>query len=277
MKECNVVIFKKKIKFSERSGVKMANGSIQFKGIHLNVYCFEIDGLLIDTGAHALFESFKSFFNQMDVDKIVLTHYHEDHSGCAHYLQQHYNLPIYMSELRLEECERKAKYPLYRKLFWGTRPAFTAQPITTRFTSRTAQWQVIETPGHTNDHISFLNETTRQLFTGDLFVTPKTKVVLREENIPQIIQSIERVLTYDFDEVFCNHAGYIKDGRQALLKKRDYLVELSNRIEIMKDEGLTMKEINHHIFTKKYPITRVSMGEWDSAHIVSSVLQKVKN
>lgn len=268
------VLFKKKIELSEKNGVKMINGSVQFQAVYLNVHCFEVDGILIDTGSASLLKQFKPFFEQMDVDQIMLTHYHEDHSGGAHFLQKTYNLPIFMHPLNIKECAKKASYPLYRKLFWGARLPFLAQPVGDAFSSRTDDWKVIETPGHTEDHVAYLNESTGQLFTGDLYVTPKTKVVLREESIPQIIRSLEKVLTYDFLEIYCNHAGYIENGREALIRKLNYLNELSYKIEMMNEEGLTTNEITAQLFTKKYPITKLSLGEWDAAHIVSSVLNK---
>lgn len=268
------MFFKGKSEQTTQSGVKMVNGFVSFQAVKLNVHCFEVDGVLIDTGSASLLEQFKPFFNQLDIDQIVLTHYHEDHSGGAHYLQTNYKVPIYMSDVRRLECAKKADYPLYRKLFWGNRAPFEAQKIAERFSSRNANWTVIETPGHTNDHLAFLNEQTGQLFTGDLFVTPKTKVVLREESVPQIISSIERVLMMDFGEMFCNHAGYVADGKAALRVKLEYLKELSQKIERMNEEGLTISEITAQLFEKKYPITKLSLGEWNSAHIVSSVLNK---
>lgn len=268
------MFIKKKSEQITQSGVRMVNGFVSFKAVKLNVHCFEVDGVLIDTGSASLLEQFKSFFNQLDIDQIVLSHYHEDHSGGARYLQSTYNVPIYMSDVRRLECMEKANYPLYRKLFWGSRAPFEAQKIGERFTSRQADWTVIETPGHTNDHLAFLNEQTGQLFTGDLFVTPKTKVVLREESIPQIISSIEHVLTMDFEEIFCNHAGYVADGKRVLRTKLDYLIQLRGNIERMHEEGLSEQEITEQLFEKKYPITKLSFGEWDSAHIVSSILRK---
>ncbi|MBD8036460.1 MBL fold metallo-hydrolase [Solibacillus sp. A46] len=267
------MLFEKKSEISEKSDVKMINGFVKFQSVRLNVYCFEVDGVLIDTGAVSLLEEFKPFFNTMDVDQVMLTHYHEDHTGGAHFLQTAYNLPIFMNETRIEECKYKANYPLYRKLFWGARKPFEAQPLENNFTSRTGRWKVIPTPGHTNDHSSFLNEETGQLFTGDLYVTPKTKVVLREESIPQIISSLELALSLDFQEMYCNHAGYIENGKEALQRKLNNLKELSGKIELMAEKGMTPSEITKQLFDKKYPITKLSLGEWDAAHIVTSVLK----
>ena len=76
----------------------------------------------------------------------------------------------------------------------------------------------------------------------------------------------------DFEEMFCNHAGYVADGKQALRTKLDYLEQLRGNIERMHETGLSEQEITKQLFEKKYPITTLSFGEWDSAHIVSSVL-----
>lgn len=267
-----MVLFKKKFERSEFGNVRMGNGSVRLQAVNLNVYAFETDGILIDTGSFTLLEQFKGFFEEVDFEKVVITHAHEDHTGGASYLQQQYGTSIYMNEMSINECMKKANYPFYRKVFWGKRPAFTAEAIGETFESRNASWDVIETPGHSKDHLSFLNCETGQLFTGDLYVTPKTKVILREESIPTIISSLERVLTNDFEEVFCCHAGYVKDGRKALSRKLEYLLEMRDKIQLLREEGLTEKEINEQLF-KKYPITRLSLGEWDSKHIVTSVLK----
>lgn len=65
--------------------------------------------------------------------------------------------------------------------------------------------------------------------------------MLREESIPTIIHSLKKVLTYDFREVFCAHAGYIKDGRTALQRKLDYLLALQEEIIALYEKGMTPK------------------------------------
>src|SRR5699024_2533129 len=224
------MLLKTRAKTGKASGVRFINGSISFASVHLNVYSFEVDGILIDTGSESLVDTFKPFFKEVDIDKIVITHDHEDHTGGAAFLQQTFNIPIYINEKSVAACEEDAKYPMYRNLFWGIRKSFRAQEIGNSFTSRHANWDVIASPGHTHYHLSFLNRETGQLFSGDLYVHPKTKVILRNESIPTIINSLRKMITYDFGEMFCCHAGYVQDGKKALHKKLDYLTSFQEEV-----------------------------------------------
>ena len=256
----------------KKNGVQMGNGTISLFNVRMNVYVFCVDGVLIDTGSQSLEKQFRPFFDDLTIDQVALTHYHEDHTGGAAFLQQKYQLPILMNERMIEYCSKKADYPLYRKLFWGKRKPFAGKEVGSTFTSSHATWDVIETPGHSMDHLSFLNRQTGQLFTGDLYCTPRTKVVLREEHVPDIINSLKRALTYDFKEVYCCHAGYLENGRQALQRKLDYLLGIQETIIQQYKGGRTPEQINESLYPTKYPITKFSMGEWDSIHIINSIL-----
>lgn len=268
------MLLKKNAYIDEISNVRFVNGQVAFSRVKLNVHCFEVDGVLIDTGSQTLLPQFKDFFAQADVDKVLLTHDHEDHVGGASYMQDNYNVPVFMHEMSTKSSTEKANYPLYRQIFWGKRKPFVAQPLGDTFQSRNADWHVIKTPGHTKDHLAFLNQETGQLFSGDLYVNPKTKVVLREENMPAITESIERVLTYDFDEMFCCHAGYVKDGRQAMTNKLENLKELQENILTLHKQGNSNKEIQSIIYPKTYPITYFSLGEWDTMHVINSFVDE---
>lgn len=267
------MITKKKFTEERINGVHLGKGTLTFQNITLNVYSFSIDGVIIDTGAKSLEKDFADFFKKQDADFCVITHYHEDHTGNARILQEEMKLPIYMDSQKIDYCKTKADYPLYRKLFWGKRPPFEAKPIGKTFTSRTAVWKVIETPGHSPDHLAFLNHETGQLFAGDLYVTPKPKVILDEEHIPTTIESLKKILAYPFEDVFCSHAGYVQDGRKALQRKLEYLLELQHTVLRLYNEGFSPKQITNQLFPKKFPIINVSLGEWDSKHLVYSILQ----
>lgn len=256
----------------EKNGVSYINGQVSFQGVSLNVYSYATDGILIDTGAQSLQKFFKAFIDEVDFQQVMLTHFHEDHTGCAAYVANSTQYPIYLNQKSIQSCTQKADYPLYRQLFWGRRKPFLAQAMPGTFISNSATWDAIDTPGHAHDHKVFLNRETGQLFTGDLFVQERTKVSMTEESIPQIINSLKRVLTYDFGEMFCSHAGYVENGRAALTRKLDYLLSIQHEVLMLHDKGESANEICKKLFSKKYQITKFSGGEWDSLHIVNSIL-----
>lgn len=266
------MFLKKQSYLGEKNGVTYMNGVVKFQSVTLNVYCYVVDGVLIDTGAQSLHKYVKSFIDHADFDQVMITHSHEDHSGNAAYVEKMRKVPIFLNEKTIDDCTKSADYPLYRQLFWGRRKAFNANIVPERFQSRNATWDVIPTPGHAKDHNAFLNRETGQLFTGDLFVTERTKVVLAEENVPAIIHSLERVLAHDFEDVFCSHVGFVEDGRAALERKKDYLLSIQHEVLTLQKEGVTAEGIRNQLFPKKYPIVKFSSGEWDSLHIVTSIL-----
>lgn len=268
------MLLKKNFNQQTINDVHIAKGTVAIQGIKLSVHCFVVDGVLIDTGSKSLEKEFIPFFKQQIIDQVVITHFHEDHTGSAAFLQKELRLPIYMKDIMINYCEKKADYPMYRKIFWGKRSPFHAMAIGKTFSSRNATWDVIDTPGHAIDHVAFLNRETGQLFTGDLYVQEKTKIVLREESIPTIIDSLKRVLTYDFEDVYCCHAGYLEHGRDALQKKLDYLLELQEKILKLYEDGVSPRQICNTLFQKKYPITVFSLGEWDSLNIIHSVIKE---
>jgi len=203
--------------------VQLAKGTVKFGNYHLSVYCFIIDGLLIDTGPKTLASHLLSFFSGQDLEQVVITHHHEDHTGNASFLQKQMGLSIFMRPEKIAYCQEKGDYPFYRKAFWGRRDRFEAADLGDLLKTRTYSWEVIHTPGHAEDHVSLLNKNTGQLFTGDLYCGERTRVILREESISEIIASIEKVLQYDFCEINCSHLGYVKNGRRALKLKLEYL------------------------------------------------------
>lgn len=267
------MLVKSSARRGKASGVQWMEGFVSFGRVRLNVIAYHIDGVLIDTGAATLIKEFKGFFEEVEAKKVLITHDHEDHTGGAAFLAEKLGIPIYVNESVVKNCTKKASYPFYRKFFWGKRAPFQAEGIGSTFTSDNARWQVIETPGHAADHLAFLNEETGQFFSGDLYVHPHTKLILRDESIPTIMASIEKVLTYDFEEMFCCHAGFVPDGKKAFRAKLQYLAELQGKVLDLHEKGWGEKAIRREVFPKKYPITLLSFGEWDAHHIIHTIIR----
>ncbi|MFD1848786.1 MBL fold metallo-hydrolase [Oceanobacillus bengalensis] len=241
------------------------------------VFLFLVDGMLIDTGPQSIEKEIISFYKEHSnkIQLVALTHSHEDHSGTASWLQENLNTPIYVHTKGIQVCHWKTPYPKYRQVAWGVREEFSPSPLGSKIKSLNAEWEVIYTPGHADDHVALLDKQTGRMFTGDLFVSPKTKVIMDTESIPMIMNSIRKLLTYDFSAIFCSHAGYFKDGKEKLKQKLDHLEYLYGEVEKMYTEGKSIVEINKKLFPKVYPIVEVSSGEWDSLHIVSSIVSEL--
>ncbi|MFJ7647649.1 MBL fold metallo-hydrolase [Lysinibacillus sp. NPDC097279] len=260
----------KSIEIEQNNDVRCAHGKVAVQGIGMSVYSFYVDGLLIDTGSNSLAEEFQSFFRELPIEQVALTHSHEDHSGNAAWIQQHMGVPIYVHHASIGDCAEDGNYQLYRQALWGQRPAFMAQPFNETLETTSATWDIIATPGHTTDHLSFYNRATGAMFTGDLYIQTKTKVVLDEENVVHTLASLKKLLHYDFEKVYCCHAGYLADGRAKIIEKISYLEELEGEVRKLYDRGYSVDDITKAIFRKDYPITKVSGEQWSSKHIITA-------
>ncbi|MGE7093307.1 MBL fold metallo-hydrolase [Lysinibacillus sp. NPDC048646] len=260
----------KSIEIEENRDVQYAHGKVAVQGIGMSVYSFFVDGLLIDTGSNSLSQEFQSFFKDLPIEQLALTHAHEDHTGNAAWIQQHMTVPIYVHRESVGICAQDGEYPLYRQALWGERPAFVAQPFGNTLQTKSATWDIISTPGHTTDHLSFYNRATGAMFTGDLYIQTKTKVALDEENIVHTLASLKKILHYDFETVYCCHAGFLADGRTKIQEKITYLEELEGEVRKLYDQGRSVDEITKAIFRRDYPITKASGEQWSSKHIITA-------
>lgn len=262
------------IKVEEHRGVKVFQGKISMVGLSsLKVFLFLWDGSLIDTGPSRLFKELVPHFRSGRIDRVLLTHFHEDHSGNAEWLQGEKKIPVFVSPLSVDICRKDAGLPLYRRYFWGRRRGFDPQPLADTVASENSRLEVIDTPGHSHDHVCFLDREKGFLFTGDLFVTPKTRIVMRYEAIPEIIKSIEGLLDKDFGTLYCAHAGVVENGREMMTRKLGYLKELQEEVLDLHRRGMSISEIDKKIFKKPQPLTYISSSEWSSVHIVTSIIR----
>lgn len=252
--------------------VVCVEGIVSRQGRDSSIHVFLTDGTLIDTGPKLLEASLIPFYQSSAFESVVLTHSHEDHVGTAAWIEANLQVPIYIHEKGVTRCSRPADYPEYRKLTWGVRDPFDAHSLGKSFHSRTLDWKVLETPGHAQDHIALIHEKTGRLFAGDLYLGVKTKVILREESIPTIMNSIRFVLAHDFQAMYCAHAGYVPNGKAMLQKKLEHLENLTGEILHLHSKGMKADEINRALFPLQLPLVEASEGEFDSIHIVHSIL-----
>ena len=264
------------LKLSKHNGVLCAGCTISLLGVRLNTYVYLVDGLAIDTGPSKFRNAYSVFFNSHRPERAILTHFHEDHSGNAPWLVKH-GIEVYIHPSAIALCRVNAKIPFYRRIFWGRRSSFSPKPVGNEINGRSRTFQVIAAPGHSLDHIAVYDPGEGAIFTGDLFVTPKTKNIMKYENIYSIKDSLEKILKYDFRTVYCAHAGMVNNGSEMIKKKAEYLDNLIGEVIELRGKGLGIAQINKKIFPKTTPLTLISGKEWSSKHIIRSIITDKKN
>src|SRR5699024_5577183 len=184
------------------------------------------------------------------------------------------NLPIYSHQLGIAKGVAKTRLPFYRRVFWGPRKSYPAITISDTFVTNNYRWDIIHTPGHAKDHIALYNAEKGWLFVGDLYVQRQPKSMFSFESVPQLIRSLERVLTYDFATYICSHVGVIENGRQVIKDKLNYLQAVQGEILLLHEQGMTTSEIRRRLFPERHMIQYFSFFDNSPSHLIRSVINE---
>ena len=240
------------------------------------VYVYYLDELLIDTGQHNCRQTIVSLFKQLPLQKIVLTHWHEDHIGNVATLYNQFSPVIYADPLTAQKVSQGFDIMLYEKYFFGKiRPQnIPIENFPDCIHTNQFSLTPIFTPGHTEDHHVFLEKNEGWLFSGDLFVSQRIKVFRKGENIWQQIESLKRVLQEDFEKVFCAHNPQIQFGRKALERKLSYFESFTEHVCYWYNQGYKTAEIIQKMELKDKKVINLMTAYDVSVHwMVGSVIK----
>jgi glyoxylase-like metal-dependent hydrolase (beta-lactamase superfamily II) len=239
----------------------------------LNVCLYIVDRVLIDAGASNILRKIKSLLQKEKIDCAALTHVHEDHTGAAAWVKNNLKVPVYLHKNSIDEAAVKSTVPLYRKITWGNRDAFIADPMPPVIETETKKFKldVIESPGHHSDHVVFHEKNHGWLFSGDMYVSRKQLVAFKDENIDDAIRSLKKLIQLDIDKIFCGHSGIHSNAKEKLKSKLDFFLDIQHKVNTLKKDGLSLEEIDKRLFPKKNLWTVLSRGEWSTFNIVKTI------
>lgn len=172
------------------------------KGFIQNIFLVEYPDkcMLLDGCSKADFVCLQAFFSDelkrplSDLKVVVVTHMHPDHAGCAHYLRKKTGCKIISCEKQTQWYEGvkgrlahiidislalwvAGKMNRPRKNIWY--PAHLHPDLT--LTDKQSipgfdDWQVFETPGHTDRDLSVMHIPSKRIYVADLIVKVKRKL-----------------------------------------------------------------------------------------------------
>ena len=235
------------------SGVYLvASGNMGFdlsSAYDCNVYAFETGGdfVLFDAGAGLVVEEILDLCKQdgVDINKIkhlFLTHSHADHSGGVSALLDYLDLTVYASDatakrvsngekaLSLDLAKASGLYPKD----YGFKPFLVNEVFKhdEKISIGNVSIQMIHTPGHSDDHFSFLVKGLDKpyLVAGDALFHGG-KIVLQTTpdcHVPKTIASIRLLAEYEFEAFLPGHMNFsLRDGKRHVDKALSYIEQFA--------------------------------------------------
>jgi glyoxylase-like metal-dependent hydrolase (beta-lactamase superfamily II) len=217
------------------------------------VSAFSVGGVLIDSGPWRTRRELAAWARGRPPLLVLNTHHHEDHVGGDSALAS-LGASLLAPEASLARLANPPRIQPFRMLAWGRPAPLEAQPLAPRVCVAGLSFEAIPTPGHSDDQVAFLVPEQGWLFTGDAFVHERIRYAQADENAAESLRSLRSLLAYDFEDVFCGHAGHIPRGKEAIRRKVAHLEEVQAKARLLQNEGLDDLAIARRIFGR--------LGNW---------------
>jgi glyoxylase-like metal-dependent hydrolase (beta-lactamase superfamily II) len=243
----------------------------------MSVFMYVVDELIIDTAQHHMAKVVLELLSEKRVSRIVLTHHHEDHSGNATMIGRQHAIPIIAHSLAVEKLRLGFRILPYQHLVWGKSPAVSATPLadvveTNRFTFRP-----VHTPGHSKDHIVLFEKQRGWLFSGDLYLGERIKFFRSDEDICDQITSLKKLMNLNFDILFCGHNPRLKNGKQKIRNKLQFLEDLYGNVRKLTEKGWPEKAVIKALDPKTdRGVKWLTMGNVSFANMVRSAMNSIE-
>ena len=247
------------------------------------VACYLVDGLLVDTGTVHVSEELMQFLEDKKVQKVVNTHYHEDHVGSNAAIQKKFGVDIFAHPKAVSKISKPAKLFPYQEMVWGYPVPSKTKKIGERIDTENYQFEVVYTPGHCDDHICLFEHKKAWLFSGDLYASEKPNVARPEERQWETIASLKKVRALEPRIMFPASGNVVADASAVLDRTIGYLESLGERVRRLHDEGMSAAEIRDIIFGQeaavpfggqKLPFRDLTNDQFSTENLICSFLKK---
>lgn len=236
-----------------------------------------VDGVLIDAGPKSTVQELLRALKRVQVNQIVITHGHEDHIGGLEQLHHQYpEATIYASPRTLAIIEDPAKIhmQMYRRILWGQpRPlhgVVSLDSVNNVIKSPSFSLRVVETPGHSPDHVTFFEPTQRWLFCGDAFISGRDDSWAPEYDMFGVISSLRTLASLRPERLFPGDGRVSRTPLPELHEKMGQLLRLTREVAQWDAAGQSVPEMVDHLFPRESTLNFWTFGHFSAAHLIEA-------
>jgi glyoxylase-like metal-dependent hydrolase (beta-lactamase superfamily II) len=229
----------------------------------------------------------KNGFAIDDLSRILLTHNHSDHVGLVNRITSLKELPVYAHEESIHRLKRDKAFfsmrirffeQLYQEMGCGTageqqvRKLEEAARKNEKFKIRAdilpltdfdtvAGLKVIETPGHSHDHVVFLDEGRNWLFVGDHVLRHISSNALTEPDqegrrimaLIEYADSLKKCLKLNAETLYTGHGELINNPKDLITTRLKRIDEKAEKMLDLIKGGLSIpNELAQAYYRNKY-------------------------
>lgn len=237
--------------------------------VGIDVSAYVVRGVMIDTGFHRARREILDAASSMGLRGAMVTHWHEDHAGNVAALVR-CGIPV---RLRADtEATLRAGEPiqLYRRVIWGYAPPLASSIIP----FEDASFVSVHTPGHSTDHQVVWDASTGTLFSGDLWLSVRSRVLHSSEDPYSIVDSLRRAAALGPVRMFDAHRGLVDNPVGSLNAKADWLSEMMDTIARRIADGWSDRQIVARLLGGEERAAYVSRGDYSRENLVKAVRRR---
>jgi endoribonuclease LACTB2 len=241
------------------------------RAVRIGVSVYVVRGTMIDSGFHRERDTVLEARAQLRVGGVIVTHWHEDHAGNVATLARH-GVPIAMRAETEAMLRHAPELPLYRRLVWGRPPALDNFE---RFEAEGLEF--LHTPGHSSDHQVVWDTKTGTVFSGDLWLGVRARVLHSAEDPYRIVESLRQIAALGPTRMFDAHRGLVREPVRALIAKAEWVAETIGEIERRIGKGHTDREILAGVLGGEEFAGYISYGDYARRNFVSAVRRRLSS
>jgi len=247
-------------------------------GINTSFIVYRIGDTQIDTGPSNQWRHIRKVLKQewqsKPLRQLLITHHHEDHSGNAARIARLTGIRPLAPVQGQDKLAQGYRTPLLQKIIWGSPQPVATDSLHEKITLADGSPVIpVHTPGHAKDLTCFFLPQQKYLFSGDMYIARSLKHFRSDENLTELIGSLNRLLALDFDTVFCPHRGIVEDGYQAILDKRDNLVRLCEQAQALQQQGASEDDILVTLLGPEDMMARITRGNLSKRNLIQEALR----